>query len=61
MMTFDVIIMQISYDATILTITEETPGWEELISKTKMIFPSIPSNWVDESHGLPLQQIIFTL
>lgn len=27
------------------TITEETPGWEKFISKTKAIFPSIPANW----------------
>jgi hypothetical protein len=43
--TTDEIRMDILYNDLKLTITEETPGWEKFILKTKSIFPSIPVDW----------------
>jgi len=45
LLTVDEIRMDISYNNLLLTITEETPGWEKFILKTTAIFPGIPVNW----------------
>ena len=43
--TTDEIRLDIFHNDLKLTITEETPGWEKFVLKTKSIFPSIPVDW----------------
>ena len=50
--TVDEIRMDIFHNDLKLTITEETPGSEKFILKTKSIFPSIPVDW-DSQIGQP--------
>jgi hypothetical protein len=45
LMTVDEIRMDIIYNNQQITITEETPGWDQFVTKTKAAFPSIQKNW----------------
>lgn len=45
LMTVDEIRMNIIYNNRQITITEDTPGWDQFVTKTKAIFPSIQEDW----------------
>lgn len=45
MMTYDEICMDIHLSESILTISEETLGWDLLVSALYSVFPSITKNW----------------
>jgi len=45
LMTIDDIVMEITYNDRVLTITEETDGWNEFTDRLENIFPTIPKDW----------------
>ncbi|HEY4285954.1 MAG TPA: hypothetical protein VGN00_02535 [Puia sp.] len=46
-MTFDEICLDIFWNDWKLTITEDTPGWGQLVIKLKGAFPTIPEDWFE--------------
>lgn len=46
--TIDEIRMRIVYGDKQIEISEELPGWHQFVSRTKIIFPSIPQEWDSE-------------
>lgn len=45
LMTVDEIRIDVIYTNRQITITEDTPGWDQFIIKTKSIFPNIKEDW----------------
>ena len=45
LMTIDEIVMEMTYNDRVLTITEETDGWNSFTDKLENIFPTIPVDW----------------
>ena len=52
LMTFDLICMDIIFNETFVTFSEDTPGWYVLLNKLKEVFNDIPKDW-DSSVVLP--------
>lgn len=45
LMTIDEICMQIVYGDKQIEISEKLPGWYQFVTRTKIIFPTIPKDW----------------
>lgn len=44
-LSIDRIEIEIVYDDKCFTISEDLPGWDQFVLKTKEVFPTIPKDW----------------
>jgi hypothetical protein len=55
LITTDEICIEVELQESILTITEETNGWNEFIEKILIVFPEIDKNWWSKVAHPPFQ------